>query len=44
MTGNVLDGSREECLSEGMDNYICKPFVLRDFLRILEQYSQNKNV
>lgn len=43
MTGNVLDGSREECLAEGMDDYICKPFLLSDFLRILEQYSQ-KNI
>jgi signal transduction histidine kinase/CheY-like chemotaxis protein len=42
MTGNVLDGSREACLSEGMDDYICKPFVLSDFLRVLEQYSQKK--
>lgn len=40
MTGNILDGCREECLAEGMDDYICKPFVLSDFLRILEQYSQ----
>ena len=42
MTGNVLDGSREECLSEGMSDYICKPFTLGDFLRILEQYPHKK--
>jgi CheY-like chemotaxis protein/signal transduction histidine kinase len=42
MTGNVLDGSKEACLSEGMNDYICKPFVLNDFLKVLEQYSQKK--
>ncbi|MGB3223717.1 MAG: response regulator [Desulforhopalus sp.] len=44
MTGNVMDGSREGCLSEGMDDYICKPFVLDNFLKILEQYSPEKIV
>lgn len=42
MTGNVLGGSREECIAEGMDDYICKPFVLKDFSKILEHYSQKK--
>jgi signal transduction histidine kinase/CheY-like chemotaxis protein len=39
MTGNVLDGSREKCLSAGMDDYICKPFALSDFLGILEHWA-----
>ena len=39
MTGNVLQGDRENCLSSGMDDYMSKPFKLGEFLKILQEWS-----
>jgi CheY-like chemotaxis protein len=37
MTANALQGDREMCLSAGMDDYISKPFRVKELVRVLEQ-------
>ncbi|GGY07722.1 PAS domain S-box protein [Paludibacterium paludis] len=36
MTANAMEGDRERCLAEGMDEYIAKPIKAGDLRRLLE--------
>lgn len=37
MTGNTMQGDREECIVAGMDDYISKPINLKDLVVVLEK-------
>lgn len=37
-TASAMKGDREECLTAGMDDYICKPIVQAELVRILEKW------
>ncbi|HEY8025745.1 MAG TPA: PAS domain S-box protein [Burkholderiaceae bacterium] len=39
MTANALEGDREKCISQGMDDYLSKPFKANQFQSILKKYS-----
>ena len=38
LTANVMKGDKEHCLSVGMDNYISKPFTLKQLKKVLGYY------
>lgn len=38
VTANALQGDREKCLAEGMDEYVSKPIKREVILKILEQF------
>lgn len=40
VTGNALDGDREECINAGMDDYLAKPFNLEELLTIINRRLQ----
>lgn len=39
MTAYALKGDKEKCLEAGMDDYISKPINLREFLTMMEKYT-----
>jgi CheY-like chemotaxis protein len=39
LTANTYDADREKCLAHGMDEYMTKPFDLKEFHRILKKLS-----
>jgi signal transduction histidine kinase/DNA-binding response OmpR family regulator len=41
-TAYALEGDKERFLKEGFDNYIPKPFVLKDFIEMINHYLRNK--
>ena len=39
MTANVMQGDRDSCLQNGMDDYISKPIEMEELLTQLEKWS-----
>jgi PAS domain S-box-containing protein len=49
ITAHALIGDREKCIEAGMDEYVAKPMVAREIIRLIDHflkvnYSENKNV
>ncbi|MDD1760248.1 MAG: ATP-binding protein, partial [Methanothrix sp.] len=42
ITAYALEGDREMCLKAGMDDYIAKPILKKDLIKVLTRYSQKK--
>ena len=38
VTANALTGDRERCIAEGMDDYLAKPFRLRELYEVLQKW------
>jgi signal transduction histidine kinase len=38
LTANVMEGDRKKCLDAGMDDYLSKPYTLRDLERMLTRW------
>jgi CheY-like chemotaxis protein len=38
LTANALEGDRERCLAQGMDDYLAKPFSRDDLMRVLVRW------
>lgn len=43
MTASAMKEDRELCFEAGMDDYISKPFVFSDLVRMLEKWGKQKN-
>lgn len=37
LTANTMDADREKCIAHGMDEYMTKPFDLKEFYKILRK-------
>ena len=40
MTANALEGNRDKCIAEGMDDFVSKPFNADNFRTTLEKYAR----
>ena len=40
MTANAMAGDRELCIAAGMDDYVSKPFGVKDLIRVLDTWSR----
>jgi CheY-like chemotaxis protein len=38
LTANVMEGDRHKCLAAGMNDYVAKPFSLKDITVVLERW------
>jgi signal transduction histidine kinase/DNA-binding response OmpR family regulator/HPt (histidine-containing phosphotransfer) domain-containing protein len=38
MTAHAIEGDRKKCLNSGMDDYISKPLIHQELIRILDKY------
>ncbi len=43
MTANAMDGDKERCLKEGMDEYISKPYQMDYLIKRMEYHLSDKN-
>jgi CheY-like chemotaxis protein len=43
MTANAMQGDHEECLAEGMNDYLSKPVRLDDLVAMLEKWGHKIN-
>ena len=41
LTANALEGSREQCIMNGMDDYLAKPFNRLELLLMLDRWTDN---
>jgi signal transduction histidine kinase/CheY-like chemotaxis protein len=41
LTGNAMEGDRENCIGAGMDDYLAKPFTLDEVSRMLSKWLQH---
>ncbi len=42
VTANVMEGERDRCIAAGMDDYMSKPFGLRDIAAVMEKWANAK--
>ncbi|WP_052090839.1 PAS domain S-box protein [Desulfosporosinus sp. HMP52] len=38
MTAHAMEGDRDKCLRAGMDDYICKPIIMKDFDKLIQRW------
>jgi CheY-like chemotaxis protein len=38
LTANAMPGDRQRCIDSGMDDYLTKPFLPEELLRVLDQW------
>jgi CheY-like chemotaxis protein len=43
MTANAMEGDREQCIANQMDDYMSKPFKIDAFQQLLKTYSSALN-
>jgi CheY-like chemotaxis protein len=43
MTANAMQGDQEECLAEGMNDYLSKPVKLDEIVAMLEKWGNKIN-
>ena len=43
MTANVMEGDREQCLANGMDDYLGKPFEKKELSMILKRWFSGRS-
>jgi CheY-like chemotaxis protein len=41
MTANAMEGDREQCINNQMDDYLSKPFRIDAFQQLLKKYNPN---